>query len=149
MFNLQLGVGIGVYNVNTTGLFGAELGFAVTPDRRGYLILPFQVQFSSGTTVIIVPLGFEYDVPITIGSIKNLYLTPRLAVGYASLQVTGVDTLNGGYLAIEGGAKYVFRGRWNFGFDPVSLAVLFFGDNFQHVAAAVSYRLYVYVGLNF
>ncbi len=126
--------------LGVTGTLMLDFGFAVTPDRNGYLLFPLQFQFSKAGSFVLIPIGFQYDIPLPV---KGLYLTPRFSGGYAAYVVRGHRVADLGAIVPEFGAKYVFARRWNVGVDAFSLPI-YFGD-----FTAVSYRLLVYGGANF
>ena len=155
MFNLKLGGAIGAYyNGPYLGrgidyfVLQTEAGYAITRDRNGYLILPLNFELTPGVATIMVPFGFQYDIPLPL---PGLYLTPRISLGFAATVwdryyyyygYYGASTLSG-VLMPEFGAKYVLKGRFNFGADLFSLPVFFNADG-----AVVQYRVLVYGGIN-
>lgn len=155
MFNLKLGGAIGVsYYGPYLGrgidyfVLQTEAGYAVTRDRNGYLILPLSFELTPGVATIMIPFGFQYDIPLPV---PGLYLTPRLSAGFAATVwdryyyyygYYGASTLSG-LIMPEFGAKYVLKGRLNFGADLFSLPIFFNGDG-----AVVQYRVMIYGGIN-
>jgi hypothetical protein len=123
-----------------TGTLMLDFGLAVTPDRNGYLLFPLQFQIAKAGSFVMIPIGFQYDIPLPV---RGLYLTPRLSVGYAAYVVRGHRVADLGAFVPEFGAKYVIARRWNVGLDAFSLPI-YFGD-----FTAVSYRLLLYGGVNF
>src|SRR5438105_15656164 len=80
MFNLKLGGAFGVAAGNYTDTFVGgynqfalqlEAGFAVTPDRNGYIVVPLQFQFSPTVISVYLPVGFQYDIKMPL---KGLYI---------------------------------------------------------------------------
>lgn len=175
MANLKLGPAFLAYPTFSSGVtlvqaaLIAELGFAVTPDRNGYLLFPLAFQLSPGSSLITIPVGFQYDVRLPV---RGLYLTPRGIVGYTAAIASGsfCSSTNPGsctsstfvsHLGVvipEIGVKYIIKGRFNVGFDPFSLPIYFGGNNgcnangtvcTKSAAAVVFYRLLFYGGVNF
>ena len=155
MFNPKLGAAIGipgdrVQHASTGDQLTLQLDFGVALDRQrsAYLLFPAQFQVGrTGYSMIMVPLGFQYDIPIR--AVPGLYLYPRLTVGYAAFVLDGAGPVRGrtvdlGFVMPEFGAKYVLHRRWNFGFEPFGLPVFF---NARQVA--LNYRLLFYAGVNF
>lgn len=175
MVNLKLGPAFLAYPTFSSGVtlvqaaLITEFGFAVTPNRNGYLLFPLGFQLSPGASLITVPVGFQYDIPLPV---RGLYLTPRGIVGYTAVisNSTACTGPNGtscttstfvshlGVIIPEIGVKYIFKGRFNIGFDPFSLPVYFGGSGgcnangtvcTKSAAALVFYRLLFYAGINF
>jgi hypothetical protein len=163
MFNLKLGPAFAAYDdlapggnatgcsvatpaacdqgtLGVTGTIMFDFGFAVTPDKNGYLLFPIQFQVAKAGSFVMIPVGFQYDIPLPV---KGLYLTPRISLGYAAYVIRGHRVADLGFITPEFGVKYVIARRWNVGVDPFSLPI-FFGD-----FTAVSYRLLIYGGVNF
>jgi hypothetical protein len=166
MFNLKIGpaataksaVDYGVYSPYGCGFYGCKptmgaivLDFGVSVDaaHNAYLLFPLQFQVHDVGSIVMVPVGFQYDIPIR--QVPGLYITPRALIGYAAFvpNCTPCSTVNGGFIALEVGAKLIFAKRWNVGFEPFSLPI-FFGqfDNGVNFSA-VSYRVLFYGGANF
>ncbi|HEX2574508.1 MAG TPA: hypothetical protein VH877_33485 [Polyangia bacterium] len=140
MLNLKVG---GAFGLNASvNQFALQLdaGFAVDRARRAYIVVPIQFQFSAGTTIIMIPVGFQYDFPLPV---KGLYIYPRAMLGYAPIVGTGGGVVHAGVFAPEVGIKYVLNQRWNFGFEPFSLPVLF-----NQGGTLVFYRFLFYAGVN-
>lgn len=175
MFNLKIGPAILAYPTITSGVtlvqaaLTTELGFAVTPDRKGYLLLPLGFQLSPSRYLISIPIGFQYDIALPV---RGLYLTPRGSIGYSaaiseSTICTGQNCTSSTYVSHQGvitpeiGIKYIIRGRFNLGFDPFSLPIYFSGPRTCNSTgtgtlcvnysggAVVFYRLLFYGGVNF
>ncbi len=158
MFNFKLGPALNAYAGVTQGVFAFELGYAVTPDHNGYVTFAPQFQVSAFWSWIIIPFGFQYDIPIK--SVPGLYLSPAASLGYAA----GVGGFCGGcgvpsafYFEPSFSGKFIFAKRWNVGFEPFSLPVFIFSNPALNpngtvtggATAVVSYRILVYGGLNF
>jgi hypothetical protein len=156
MLNLKLGPIFGFYSsqiqapIEVGPSLMLEFGIAVTPDHHGYLTFPISVSIFEGGSFLAIPVGFQYDIPLPV---RGLYITPRASLGYTLEIVPSgpgyfgfsyVGFFHLGVFTPEVGIKYVFKGRWNFGFDPFSLPVFFNSDS-----AAVFYRFLFYGGVNF
>jgi len=137
-------------NARVHGSFSLDLGFAVTPDRNGYLVLSPHVQGRPGFVNFGLPFGFQYDFRIT----RSFYLYPRVSIGYGAMIYTGayqygpfvyydshVD--HGGMFIPEFGLKWVIRRSFNIGLEPFSLPVWFNGDYYS-----VWYRFLFFLGFN-
>ncbi len=150
MANLKIGPAICAYTCAThEGALVVDLGWSVLPNRNAYVVIPLQFQFSTTTTAVMVPFGFQYDLGIS--RVPGLYFYPRLSVGYAALldSSTGVTTTtHAGILLPELGAKFIMRGRFNFGGEFFSLPVIFGRGTFGGFVD-VFYRILVYAGINF
>lgn len=149
MANFKVGPALCLYACEHRGAFILEIGIAVVPGRRGYLMLPLQFQAGPAGGEIIVPLGFQYD--LAVPRVPGLYLTPRFSIGYAALITnnTGLfSVVHGGVAIPEFGLKYVIRGRWNLGAELFSLPI-FFGKNSGGPFASVYYRILLSFGANF
>jgi hypothetical protein len=100
---------------------------------------------------VIVPFGFQYDIPIH--QVPGLYITPRVMVGYTDIipNMAG-PSIDAAFVEVAGGAKFIFKQRWNVGFEPIGINV-FIADgsqlNIQGTYTAVTYRLLWYGGVNF
>ena len=148
MVNVKLGAAFMIHPDNVVhtpyAAVVTEFGVAVTPDRNGYLILPLSIHAAPDRIpFIMIPIGFQYDVALPL---PGLYITPRASLGYAL--TTGPQTLTShfGVFIPEVGVKYVVKGRWNVGFDPLSLPFLF---PFGGAAGLLHYRFLGYAGANF
>jgi hypothetical protein len=86
--------------------------------------------FGGGGTLITIPVGVQYDVPIP--SVPNLYVYPRLSIGIGFWTEGGDPAFA---FIPEGGVKYVIQGKYFIGFEPFSLPI-YFGDG-----TATVYRL--------
>lgn len=175
MANLKIGPAVLAYPTFSSGVtlvqaaLIAEFGFAVTPNRNGYLLFPLGFQLSPGSSLITIPVGFQYDVPLPV---RGLYLTPRGIVGYTAAISSGTfcsgssglsctSTTFVSHLGVvipEIGVKYIIKGRFHVGFDPFSLPIYFGGSDgcnasgtvcTKSAAAVVFYRLLFYGGINF
>jgi hypothetical protein len=140
LINLRVGPSVVLTNGNPAGDLGLDLGYAVTPDLRGYLLLLPQAELTAGASLLVLPLGFQYDFRIPNTA---LYLYPRVALGYAAIVSSDMPTIHVGWFEPAFGLKYVLRGRWNFGFDPISFPVLF---TFSRTTG--EYRAHIYFGVN-
>ena len=148
MFNFKIGPAFGVYSAGHAGTIVLDFGWSVLPNKNAYLLIPLQFQFAQGFGSVIIPVGFQYDFQMPV---KNLFIYPRLSIGYAAF-FGGGATVHTGTFIPEFGAKYVFRGRWNFGAELFSLPIFFgrvssFGQN--SVSTSVFYRMLFYAGVNF
>jgi hypothetical protein len=138
----------------TMGALVLDFGFAVDHVRNAYLLFSLQFQLHDKGNAVIVPFGFQYDIPIH--KVPGLYITPRLMLGYAAIipNVQGANNIDSAFLEFGAGAKFVFAKRWNVGFEPFGLSV-FLADGSQipnstsSVYSAISYRLLFYGGVNF
>lgn len=150
MANLKIGPAICAYTCTShEGALVVDLGWSVLPNRNAYVIIPLQFQFSTTTAAVIAPFGFQYD--LAIPRVPGLYFYPRLSLGYAALldSSTGVTTTtHAGILLPELGAKFILRGRFNFGGEFFSLPVIFGRGPFGGFVD-VFYRILVYAGINF
>lgn len=137
-------------NARLLGAFAIDLGFAVTPDRNGYLILSPQIQGRPGFANFALPFGFQYDIRIA----RGFYLYPRVSIGYGAMIYPGAyqygpyvyydtHTDHGGIFIPEFGLKWVIRGSFNIGVEPFSLPVWFNGDYYS-----IWYRAMFFLGFN-
>jgi hypothetical protein len=86
--------------------------------------------FGNGGTLITIPFGVQYDVEIP--SVPNLYVYPRVSIGF------GVFTAGGSAAFAfipEAGVKYVIEGKYFIAVEPFSLPI-YIGDG-----TATMYRL--------
>lgn len=179
MINLKLGPSIPIYIQDFNGdpldalpvSFALQLegGVALDRARNAYLILPFQIHVgrkssqvfgvtaSATYTKIVVPLGFQYDIPIP--GVPGLYVYPRASLGYAAFVInasaagfgfsfTRSGTYHGGMFAPELGIKYLLRRRVQFGLEPMSLPLHFYTAD-RNTVVVLDYRLHGYVGALF
>ena len=173
MFNFKIGPAVlGYPSLNGSTLVQAalvtEIGIAVTANRNGYLFLPLSFQLSPGAYLITIPIGFQYDIALPV---RGLYLTPRGSVGYTAAiapntSCSGIGCSSEtvvshlGTITPEIGIKYIFKGRYNLGFDPFSLPISIGNDGdcsvngtrsvcTNNVHAVLFYRLLFYGGINF
>ncbi len=145
MANFKIGPAIGAHNAGHQGAIVLEAGWSVLPNKNAYLLFPLQFQFAEGGGAIILPVGFQYDIGIK--QVPGLYLYPRLSFGYAAFIASALGqtaTTHFGVLMPEFGAKYVYKGRYNFGGEIFSLPI-YFNDG----GAAVQYRILLSAGMNF
>lgn len=178
MFNFKLGPAIPVYFKDLAPGLGPldvlpaqfamelEFGFALDKDRQAYLTFPFQFEVvqrsilipflgtvTASYATVILPVAFQYDIPIS--AVPGLYIYPRMTLGYAAFvvgtnQSSDTNTYSYGVLIPEFGVKYVFRQRINFGFEPFGLPMFFRGDNNNGTGSfRMEYRLMFYGGINF
>jgi hypothetical protein len=153
MLNLKMGGAFGAYYygpyLGHYFVLQTEVGFAVTRDRNGYLILPLTFELAPGAATIMIPFGFQYDIPLPV---PGLYLTPRISAGFAATVLDryyayygyyGATSLSGVFIP-EFGIKYILKGRLNFGAEPFSLPILFNGNG-----VSLQYRVLIYGGINF
>lgn len=151
MVNLKVGPAICATGCPShEGAAGLEIGWSVLPNKNAYVVVPLQFQFSSSTSAVLVPLGFQYD--FAISRVPGLYIYPRISLGYAALfnSSTGVtQTQHGGVFIPEAGIKFILRGRFNFGGEFFSLPVLFGPGDFGRSFTYVYYRILVHAGINF
>jgi hypothetical protein len=154
MVNVKAGPAIGLHDTGgvgrpaySTAAAGVDVGVAVTPDRRGYLVASPQVQPGAWYIAYMIPIGFEYDFKL---SPKGPFLTARLSGGYALVEKYVFNQLlNFGFVLPELGIKYVVGKHWNLGFDFFSLPIGFGRDDNGVSITAVFYRLLLYAGVNF
>jgi hypothetical protein len=152
-FNFKLGPSIALQALS--GAFGTaefNLGIAVDRDRRFLITVSPTVNFIAAPLVLFTfPVGVQYDFQISRVS-PNFYIYPALSAGYALLVVGGGSTGGGsfsgtgnlGVIQPTFGVKYVYRGRINIGFEPVSIPIIFSTNG-----AGALWRLTGYVGLVF
>lgn len=141
MANFKIGPALGAYNAGHQGAIVLEGGMALLADRSLYLLLPLQFQFAQGGGSIIIPAGLQYDIRLPV---RGLFVYPRLSMGYAAVIVQDAGTSHLGMIAPEFGIKYVLKGRWNLGGEPVSLPIFFSSGG-----ASLNYRILLYAGANF
>jgi hypothetical protein len=156
MANLKIGPAVCLYDIfngpgtcSHQGAVAVELGFSVLPNKNAYLVLPLQFQFFPGRSAIMVPLGFQYDLALPVAT--GLYLYPRFSVGYAAVldvNAPGSPTTHAGVIIPELGIKYIYRGRWNFALEPISLPILF-GSTSSGAFGSIYYRILLSAGVNF
>jgi hypothetical protein len=104
-----------------------------------------------GTTTVgyvMVPLGFQYDIPIH--PVPGLYISPRVVGGYVltTANCNGCSTNNAGFIAPEVAVKLVINKRWNVGLEPFSLPI-FIASNRGQTATSINYRILFFGGVNF
>ena len=132
------GLGPGFYlNGGGSGFhLEAAVGYAFMDQLYGVFVPSFL--FGGGTTLITIPVGVQYDVPIP--SVPNLYVYPRLSIGLGF--VTAGGDVHFAFIP-EAGVKYVIQGKYYIGFEPFSLPI-YFGDG-----TATVYRLNFLGGVYF
>lgn len=154
MFNLKMGgafsvlVGrdYGYYNYPAYFILEAEAGLAVDRNRAAYLILSPQFAVQPDISLVMLPFGFQYDIPMPL---PGLYLTPRISAGFGGLLYHGYYAAGYGtsdfvgFVTPEFGAKYVLKGRLNFGAELFSLPIIFSGNGVM-----LQYRALIYGGIN-
>ena len=159
MFNLHIGPSIGAKDAITMGAIVLDMGIAVDPGFRAYILMPLQFQFANqsfyvfgfGTSYtvgnIMVPLGFQYDIPI----VRGVYISPRFIGGYAAFTAScnNCDTTHAGFIAPELSIKVVFQKRWNVGLHPFSLPIFFRQQPNGDIVTAIQYRILFFGGVNF
>ena len=160
MFNFKSGLASGARDAITMGAIVLDFGIALDEAKRAYLLFPLQFQFAdvnyfvlgSGgdftVGYIMVPLGFEYDIPIH--ALPGFSIAPRLVAGYAALtsSCSGCNTANAGFIAPEVDLKMTLAKRWNVGLEPFSLPVFIASSN-GNTATSISYRILFFGGVNF
>jgi hypothetical protein len=134
--SIILGAGIGP----AFSLSGGSAGFGLLFDGSyafaDHLYGVFQPSFVfGGGTLVLLPVGVQYDIPIP--SVPGLYLYPRGSLGVA---------LGGGsaafMLMFEGGVKYNIQDKFYVGFEPFSLPI-FIGSG----GTVAGYRLNFLAGI--
>ena len=140
MLNLKVGGAFGLNVPAAQFALVLDAGFAVDRARRAYIMAPIQFQISAGGAIIMIPVGFQYDFPLPV---KGLYIYPRAFIGYSPIVFAGSPTVHTGVFTPEVGIKYVLKQRWNFGFEPFSLPIVFAPGG-----AIVFYRFLFYAGVN-
>lgn len=132
-------------------LLGFVLGYAVTPNGRGYVLFMPEVKTNGTLSTVMIPFGFQYDFALPIKRLPGLFAYPRLVLGYGLSIVprsfggeTRIETQHLGIMTVMGGIKYVFRDRWIFAFEPIGL-MTFFSSN----GVTLGWRLDASVGLRF
>lgn len=117
---------------------GAGFGLVLNGDYafKEHLYGVFQPSFvfGNGGTLVMLPVGVQYDIPIP--TVPNLYLYPRGSIGVA---------FGGGsaafLLMFEGGVKYNIQDKFYIAFEPFSMPI-FIGSG-----TSVGYRLNFLAGL--
>ena len=140
MLNLKLGPAIGVSSAKGTQ-FALEFDFGYQLAPNAYFLIPLAFGFGGGATAIFVPIGFQYDIPFP--GVKNFYIYPRISLGYVGV-FGGGGSVHGFFLEPGFGLKYVFKGRFNFGFEPFRLPIGIFDGG-----TGIQYVLKFYAGFNF
>jgi len=119
---------------------GAHARFAVTPDRRGSVVLPIDAQLGWGWVLFAVALGFQYEIALPHG----FALVPRLSVGYAGLFLDRGPGQHAAQIVPEAVVLWRFAQRWHVGLAPATFAFLLGGG-----PARVLYRLTAAAGVDF
>jgi hypothetical protein len=148
MLNFKIGPALCLYACSHQGVMLLEIGYSVLPNKNAYLLLPLQAQFAPSGSVVMVPIGFQYDLPVS--RVPGLYFYPRLSIGYALI----IDNVNssapqthGGVILPEFGVKYVHRGRFNIGGEFFSLPLVLGPTAVGNLN--LYYRITLSAGLNF
>lgn len=148
MANFKVGPAICLYACSHQGTMLLEIGYSVLPNKNAYLLLPLQAQFAPSGAVVMVPIGFQYD--LAVSRVPGLYFYPRLSVGYALI----IDNVNssaprthGGVILPEFGVKYVYHGRFNIGGEFFSLPLIMGPTAVGYLN--LYYRITLSAGLNF
>ncbi len=129
-----------------------DLGVSVDQRRNFYFLLPVpQFQVHNFVSIVMLPFGAQYDVPIRPA--PGLYVSPRVELGYAAIIpncAANCPTYNAGFVEVAVGAKLMLARRWIVGFEPFGLTI-FFGEipNSNQNFSAVSYRILWYGGVVF
>jgi hypothetical protein len=119
-----------------------DVGFAVTPDRLGSVMVPVQLHLI-GNTSVGVPLGFQYDVRVP--ALTGLYVYPRFSVGYIYVGgENGAAARHGVLILPEAGVKYVIKRRVHLGAELFSLPIAAGSSLGQ-----VQYRVMGHLGVSF
>jgi len=145
------GSGSTAFDYPAQGMLGVEFGFSIQQQRKLYLVVPLSFQFQGITAQILLPFGFQYDIALPI---RNLYVVPRMTLGYVAQVISiNLGSVGGGSTTAVGhaglinpeiGIKYVLRDRLNLGMDLLSIPIVF-----SPAIALVSYRVAAYIGANF
>lgn len=158
MFNLKTGGAFTFFAGNDYGyayglpnmfVLQMEGGYALDRKRNAYLLFSPTFELTGGLSAVLLPFGFQYDIPMPF--LKGFYLVPRASAGFGVLVHHGYYYYGGyqaatyltGFFAPEFGAKYVLKGRMNFGLDLFSLPI-FIGSQ----GVLVQYRAFLYAGIN-
>lgn len=148
MANFKIGPAICLYACSHQGMMLIEIGYSVLPNKNAYLLLPLQAQFAPNGSVVMVPIGFQYD--LAVPRVPGLYFYPRFSVGYALI----IDNVNssapqthGGVIIPEFGVKYVYHGRFNIGGEFFSLPLIMGPTAVGYLN--LYYRISLSAGLNF
>ncbi len=157
MFNLKIGPAItaktaydGQFKIVPFAMV-LDFGVAVDSKKLAYILFSLQFHLHDQGNAVIVPFGFQYDIPIK--QVPGLYAYPRAMLGYAALIPNTGPTVNSAFLEFAGGAKFIFAKRWNVGFEPIGFTVFIY-DGSQLIPGdgtrtALAYRLLWYGGVNF
>lgn len=146
--SFKIGPSICLYNCFHEGSILLEIGYSVLPNKNAYLLLPIQFQFAPNGSVIMVPLGFQYD--LAVPRVPGLYFYPRITMGYALVidnLGAGSPTTHAGVFIPEFGVKYVYHGRFNIGGEFVSLPIIF--GSLPTGNSNIYYRIQLSLGVNF
>ncbi len=151
MVNVDLGGDFEIYNEPNQFVVGAQVGYRVLADRRAYLMLVPEVKVAGNLATLILPAAFQWEFGLPVA---NLYVYPRLGLGYAAsfastvlppeLGGTRTQTFHYGVITGAGGLKYVINDRWNVALEPVGFTLFFNGDG-----SSMVYRLTALGGVNF
>jgi tetratricopeptide (TPR) repeat protein len=150
MANIGIGAGIGLNYPQLEAALQLEAGYSVLKNGNGYLIVPLQFHVSSTLRLLMIPVGFQYDIKLPV---RGLYIGVRGSLGYAvgfadgnaaPYVVNATQVTHWGVFAPEANLKYIIKGRVNLGIQPVSFPVLF---NTANVVAY--YRPTLFAGATF
>jgi hypothetical protein len=171
MFNLKLGpaatlkafsygspVGTVEVDHRAQGAIVFDFGISLDQAHNAYILLGLQFQANADSDYgswIMLPVGFEYDIPIH--AVPGLYICPRFSLGYAAFVYNSSgtnDNVNAGFILPEVEGKFIFNRRWNVGFQPFSLPVFFGSQCFNGghgcvTVTWVSWRVLFSGGVNF
>lgn len=148
MANFKIGPAVCLYACSHQGTMLLEIGYSVLPNKNAYLLLPLQVQFAPSGSVVMVPIGFQYDLPVS--RVPGLYFYPRFSVGYALIidnENSSAPRTHGGVILPEFGVKYVYHGRFNIGGEFFSLPLVMGNTAVGYLN--LYYRITLSAGLNF
>ena len=142
MANLRIGPAFAVTSYASGGAgftLAPEFGYAVALENNLYVVASPQFTLGYGGAIITIPAGVQYDFPIA--PVPNLYVTGRFLMGYANF--AGGGGASAFAIIPEVGAKFMFKGRFNVGFEPFSMPV------YISSGTLATYRLNLYGGINF
>jgi hypothetical protein len=117
---VNFGIGPTIYFDGGRTQLHVSLQAGLRVARHLYVVFEPTGSFGWGFTVLNLPLGIEYDIPIR--SVRNLYVYPRIMAG-AGLWFDQPGT-RGSFLVEPGfGVKYAIAGVWNIGFEPLDFPI--------------------------
>lgn len=111
--------------------------------RHLYVVFEPTGAFGRGGTVVTLPLGLQYDLPIR--AVRHLFVYPRLMVG-AGLFLDSPGTRAAFVVEPGFGIKYAVAGVWNIGFEPFDFPI-YVADTSPFPTTA--YRFSAVTGFNF